>query len=186
MSWGELLGDLGKAATLEDDPHEHAVDLLGALQDGRLPVDDVGERLAEDVVEADVPRDVDDGKVELVGTPQHLPRQRLEVASKLHAQCGQAAGVERRHQRRELGGRGRQRVAGRQQELVLLHPREDVGHGHHVEALHDPVQARNARHDLRGRQRRQPQQLADGRPPRQRPRSRLRAFVAVECCGWWS
>jgi hypothetical protein len=37
------------------------VDLLGALQDGRLPVDDVGERLAEDVVEADVLRDVDDG-----------------------------------------------------------------------------------------------------------------------------
>ncbi len=137
---GHPFGHLVQPAARQHHLHQRPVRLLGAGQHGRLPVEDVGEHLVEDVVEADVVGQQDQREAEPVGLLHHLAGQLVDVAAELDGQRREAPLVQVGHQAAERLRRVAQRVAGGEQQLVRLDPGQDVGHLHDVEALHDAAQ----------------------------------------------
>lgn len=159
---GDLGRHLAQPAPGEHDLDQRPVRLLRPGQHGGLAVEDVGQHLVEDVVEADVVGKLDQREAEPVGLLHHLLGQLVEIAAELDGERGQAALVEVGHQPAERLGRVAQRVTGGEQQLVRLDPGQDVGHLHHVEALHDAVQAPFPRDQPGSRQCRDAEDLADG------------------------
>ncbi len=75
-----------------------AVHLVGSGQRGRLPVEQVGQHLLEDVVERDPVRQPDHREATPIGLGEHRGRQRVQVAAELDPERGQPALVQVRHQ----------------------------------------------------------------------------------------
>ena len=63
-----------QAAAFEDHPEQRPVDRVAALQGGRLPVEDLGQDLGQDVVEADPVRQLDQGKAAPIRLGQRFGR----------------------------------------------------------------------------------------------------------------
>jgi hypothetical protein len=156
---GDLGGHLTHPSSGEHDLHERPVRLLRTGEGGGLPVEDVGEHLVENVVETDLVGQQDQRKTQPVGLLDHLSGQLVQISPQFDRECGEAALVEIGHEAVQRLRRVAQRVAGGEQQLVRLHPGEDVGHLHDVEALHDAVEAALAGDQPGVRQRRDPEQL---------------------------
>ncbi len=159
---GHLGGHLAHAAARQHDLDQPPVGVLGAGQDGCLPVEDVGEHLVEDVVEPNVVGEDDQREAQPVGLLDHLGGQFVEVAAQLDGERRQPAFVKIRHKAAQRLGSVPERVAGREQQLVRLHPRQDVGDLHDVEALHDAVEPALPGDEPRPREGRHAQDLSDG------------------------
>src|SRR5205814_1219288 len=99
------------------------------------------------VVEADPGGELDDREVAAVRLGEHLRRYRIQVPVQLDGQRRQAPHIQLRHEIDQRPGVLAQRVPGGEQQLVRLHPGQDVGYLHDVQALDDPVQpARPGQH----------------------------------------
>ncbi len=167
---GQLGGEVGQVAALQHHRHQRAVHLLAAGQHRRLLVEQLAEHLVEHVVEADPVRELDDREAPPVRLGQHRRRYRVEVAMQLDGQRREAAGVQLRDQADQRVGVVPQRVPRGEQQLVRLHPGQDVRHLHDVEPLDHPVQPAGSGEDPRAGQGRRAEDLAHSQP---RTRQRL-------------
>jgi hypothetical protein len=161
---GQLAGQPGQAAAGQRDAQERVVDLLPAGQRGRLPVNDRLERLAEHVVQRRGGRDHDDREGGPVGQFHCVGRDFGQVLVQLDAQPGQSVGGQLLDQPAELPRLPGQRVAGGQQELVLLGPADDVRHRHDVEPPDHAVEPVGTRDDPGAAHGVLAEHLADGQP----------------------
>jgi hypothetical protein len=114
---GEVAGDLGRPVAVEHQLEEGAVDPLGAGQLLRLLVEDAGQHLVEDLVEADVVGQLHDREAARVGDLEHPRRELVEVAPELDAEPGEPASS-RSATRPGVARAVPQRVGGGEQELV--------------------------------------------------------------------
>ena len=144
----ELLAQAVEPAAGQHDLDQRLVGLLRAGQHGGLPVEHLGEHLVDDVVEAHGVGQPDDRQAEPVGLLEHRRGQLVQVAAELDRQAGEAAAGQLPDERGQALGDGAQGVAGGQQQLLRLDPRQDVGHLHDVQAAHHAGQARPPGEDL--------------------------------------
>ncbi len=144
----ELLAQAVQPAAGQHDLDQRAVRLLRAGQHGGLPVEHLGEHLVDDVVEAHGLGQPDDRQAEPVGLLEHRRGQVGQVAAALDRQAGQTAAGQLLDERGQALGDGAQGVAGGQQQLLRLDPRQDVGHLHDVQAAHHAGQAGPPGEDL--------------------------------------
>ena len=147
----ELLAQAVQPAAGQHDLDQRLVGLLRAGQHGGLPVEHLGEHLVDDVVEAHGVGQPDDRQAEPVGLLEHRRGQLVQVAAALDRQAGEAAAGQLPDERGQALGDGAKGVAGGQQQLLRLDPRQDVGHLHDVQAAHDAGQARLCRRGPRRR-----------------------------------
>ncbi len=138
----ERLGDRTQPTATQDDPREPVVDLRGPLEPDRLDVEDDPEHRADDLVEGGRRRQLDERKPQPISVLDHRGRDRLDVAGRLDRHPGEPVGHETGHELLEGGGVLPERVRGGEQELVRLHPVEDVRDFHDVDRPDDPTEAR--------------------------------------------
>ncbi len=159
-------GEVGEAAALQHDADQSAVYLLAAGQYCGLPVEQLAEYLVEDVVEADPAGELDDREAPPVGLGEHLRGYRVQVPVQLDGQRRQPPLVQLGDQVDQRVGVVPQRVPGGEQQLVRLHPGQDVGYLHDVQPPDHPVEpARPGQHPRTG-ERRRAEHLADPQPER--------------------
>ena len=157
----ERLCDLAEAAAAQDDPRESVVDLRGALEPDRFRIEDHPEHRPDDLVERRGWRQLDQGEVEPVCLGHHRLGDRADVASRLD---GHPRETVRDQVWDQLGERRRilaERVRGRQEELVRLHPVEDVRDLHHVDGPDDPAETGSTGDEAGARQVRQLEDVGD-------------------------
>ena len=158
---GKRLGDLAQAAAAQDDPGEPIVDLRRALETDRLGMEDHAEDGTDDLVERGRRGQLDQGEAEPVSLADHRLGDRADVARRFDRHPGQAVVDQVRH---ELGERLRvlaERIGRRQEELVRLHPVEDVRDLHDVHRANDAIDAGATRDEACSGQDRQGQDVGD-------------------------
>ena len=100
----DLGGDLLQPAAAQHDLDERPVGLLGAGEHRGLAVEDVGQHLVEDVVEADVVGQQDQREAQPVGLLDHLVGQPVQIAAELDRERREAALVQVGHEPAERLG----------------------------------------------------------------------------------
>ena len=178
---GQLGGEVGEVAALEHHRDQGPVHLLAAGGQRGLAVEQRRQHLVEDVVEADALRELDHREAAPVGLLQQPGRHLVEVAVQLDGERGQPPVVELADQRDERVRVVAQRVAGGEQQLVRLHPGQDVGDLHDVEPRDDAVQAARPGQHARLGQAGRLQHLAHAQPDHGLTRTRQCSFAA-NCC----
>jgi hypothetical protein len=127
-----------------------------------LLVEDDREHRADDVIEAALRRELDQREAARFGGGHHRRRDLLEVAIRLDRDPGQSLGRELGDQRAEGGSVVPQRIGRGQEQLVRLHPGEDVRHLHDIDVPDTMSQAGTSREHPRIAQGRQIEGSGDG------------------------
>ena len=156
---GQRLGDLTEAAARQRDARESVVDRGGTLEARGLDIEDDRQDGMDELVERRLRRELDEREGVAIGRLDHRLRDRLDVPAGLEGHAGQAAFRQPGNERVERDRVVAEWVGRRQQQLVGLHPVEDVRDLHHVDPADRPAQAVPPADDPGAGQRRDPQQF---------------------------